>query len=222
MTSPRLFLDTADIEKLKLAVSTGIVDGIATNPEKIAASGRSYAQVVEEIRGFFDGPVAVQAMGRTREEIVDHALSLHAMDNNLAVKVTCTLEGIAAIEELVPRGVRTNCTLIYSASQGLAAGLAGSPFISPFVGRAEMAGQDGIEVIGQIRRIYDRYGIESCIIAASIKSVTQVIESVIAGADAVAVTWPVFEGMIEHPLTEKGYEQFLEHFKSIEGAFSGS
>jgi transaldolase len=215
MHYPRIFLDTADIEKLKDAVRTGIVDGIATNPNKIAESQKSYRQVIDEIRTFFDGPIAVQGMGRTKEQIVQHALKLHHMDPNLAIKVTCNIEGIKAIRELVEQGVQTNCTLIYSASQGLAAGRAGSPFISPFVGRSEMAGYNGVEVIGKIRAIYEAFGIETCIIAASIKNVHQVVESVIAGAHAVAVTWPVFESMINHPMTQYGYGGFEETFTRI-------
>jgi len=215
MKSPIVFLDTADIDEIREAVSTGIVDGIATNPEKIAASGKSYRQVVEGIRQFFDGPVAVQAIGKEKDEIVKHALSLHRIANNLVVKITCNIEGIKAIRELVPQGVKTNCTLMYSATQGLAAGLAGSPFISPFIGRAESAGYDGIEVIRKIRCIFDAYEISSCIIAASIKNVRQVAESILAGAHAVAVRWPIFEDMVNHPLTEFGYSGFERTFQDI-------
>lgn len=215
MKHPVIFLDTADVDEIREAISTGIIDGIATNPEKIAASGKSYRRVVEEIRRFFDGPIAVQAIGKTREEIVKHALSLHEISENLAVKITCTIEGIRAIRELVPLGVKTNCTLMYSATQGLAAGLAGSPFVSPFVGRAESAGYDGIEVIRSIRRIYDEFDIPSIIIAASIKNVRQVTESIRAGAHAVAVRWPIFREMINHPLTEVGYAGFEKLFQGI-------
>jgi transaldolase len=215
MGTARLYIDTADIAELKEAVSTGIVDGIATNPEKIATTGRSYGDVISEIRSFFSGPVAVQSMGRNREEIVEHALALHELDSSLAIKVACNLEGIKAIRELVPKGVRTNCTLVYTAAQGLAAGLARSPFVSPFVGRSEMSGFDGIEVIRRIRTIYDSYGIDTCIVAASIKSVRQVTESILAGAHAVAVPWPVFQRMINHPLTEQGYKEFERLFEKI-------
>jgi len=215
MKHPIVFLDTADVDEIRKALSTGIVDGIATNPEKIAASGKSYREVVEEIRRFFDGPIAVQAIGKNKDEIVNHALSLHRISKNLAVKITCNIEGIKAIRELVPQGVKTNCTLMYSATQGLAAGLAGSPFISPFVGRAESAGYNGIEVIRQIRCIFDSYEISSCIIAASIKNVRQVTESILAGAHAVAVRWPIFENMINHPLTEFGYAGFEKVFQDI-------
>jgi transaldolase len=215
MNHPRIFIDTANLEELKEAVSTGIVDGIATNPEKIAATGQGYREVVSTIREFYSGPIAVQSMGKTTRDIVAHALELHNMDSNLAVKVTCNIEGIKAIGELVPQGVRTNCTLIYTPSQGLAAGIARSTFVSPFVGRSEMADYDGIELIRKIRKMYDSYGIDTCIVAASIKNVRQVTESVLAGAHAVAVTWPIFRNMINHPMTEHGYRGFEEVFKNI-------
>jgi transaldolase len=215
MSYPRLFLDTANLTELREAVATGIVDGIATNPEKIASAGKSYREVISEIREFFAGPIAVQSMGKTAKDITDHALELHEMDPNLAVKVTCSTEGIKAIRELIPKGVRTNCTLVFTAAQGFAAGLAGSTFISPFVGRSEMAGYDGIELIRQIRTIYDAYGFETCIVAASLKSVHQMTLSILAGAHAVAVTWPIFYSMLNHPLTEQGYRGFEEIFKSI-------
>jgi transaldolase len=150
MSYPRIFIDTAHLEELREAVSTGIIDGIATNPEKLAATGQGYREVVSAIREFYSGPIAVQSMGKTAAEIVSHALVLHNMDSNLAVKVTCSIEGIKAIGELVQQGVRTNCTLIYTPAQGLAAGLARSTFISPFVGRSEMADYDGIELIRKI------------------------------------------------------------------------
>ncbi len=215
MNYPRIFLDTADMAKLKEAVSTGIVDGISTNPNKIAETRKSYREVVDEIRKFYTGPIAVQSMGKTAEEITAHALSLHSMDSNLAIKVTCSTEGIKAIKTLVPQGVKTNCTLMYTAAQGLAAGLARSPFVSPFVGRSEMAGYNGIEVIRQIRAIYDAYSIDSCVVAASIKNVRQVVDCILAGAHAIAVTWPIFEHMLNHPLTQKGYEDFEKSFLKI-------
>jgi transaldolase len=215
MQQARLFLDTADIDRLKEAVSTGIVHGIATNPEKVAKTGKSYGEVVASIRRFFSGPISVQGMGRSAEEIVRHALALHGIDDGLAIKIPCTIEGIKAIRELVPQGVKTNCTLMFSPTQGLAAGLAGSPFVSPFVGRSESAGYDGIDLIRRIRQIYDAWDLPSLIIAASIKSARQVTESIIAGAHAVAVTWPIFEEMINHPLTECGYSGFEKVFTTI-------
>jgi transaldolase len=216
MARPRIFIDTADLAHLRHAVSTGLIDGIATNPEKVSAAGLSYRQVVEGIREFFDGPIAVQAVGETTDAICECARKLHAIDDNLAVKVAANQAGLAAVRRLVPEGVRTNATLIFNPMQGLLAGLAGSPFISPFVGRATMAGMDGIETLAKIRALLDAYECDAtCMIAASIKSVQQVIDSVLAGADAVAIPFNVFEAMCEHPMTEAGLAAFTELYKGI-------
>ncbi len=216
MATPRIFLDTADVAQIKDAVSTGLIDGIATNPDKIAQAGKSYRQVVEEIRAFFDGPIAVQAVGRTREDTCACARRLHAIDPMLAVKIAANKEGLAAVKTLVPEGVRTNATLIFNPTQGLLAALAGSPFLSPFVGRANMAGHSGIETIRRLRQLLDAFGLnDTNLIAASIKDVDQVIESILAGADSVAVPFAVFEAMCEHPLTAQGHAATTELYASI-------
>lgn len=216
MSTPRIFIDTAELDEIKDAVSTGLVDGVATNPNKIAQSGKTYRQVLDEIRGLFDGPIAFQSMGATTEAIIKHAMEIHKMDSMLAVKVVANKVGLPAIKPLVAEGVRTNATLIFNPTQALMAGLAGSPFISPFIGRARMTGSDGIEAIARMREMYDAWGItDTCIIGASIKDVEQVIEVVMAGADSVAVPFPVFEAMMEHPLTTQGMDHFMSEFEKI-------
>jgi transaldolase len=216
MSPYRIFLDTAELAEIQEAVGTGLVDGIATNPNKIAHSGKSYRQVLDEIRQFFPGPVAFQAMGHTTDEIIKHALDIHKMDPLLAVKVVANRVGLPAIRPLVAEGVRTNATLIFNPAQALLAGLAGSPFISPFVGRARMAGSDGIEAIRQTRQLYDAWGIaKTMIIGASIKDVAQVIDVIRAGAHCVAVPYAVFTAMMEHALTEQGFRQFAADFAQI-------
>ena len=215
MAQPRLFLDSADVEEIRDAVKTGIVDGVATNPQKLKLAGIKPQDVVAEIRSFFDGPLSFQALGATADELEENAVKLSELSSNMAIKIPANYEGLKAISKLVPRGVATNATLIFNPGQGLAAGLAGSPFISPFVGRAKMAGQDGISTIADIRRCYDAFGIDSCIIAASIKDVQQVIESIKAGAHAVAVTYPVFRAMLSHPATEAGMQSFIENWKEL-------
>jgi transaldolase len=213
---PRIFLDTADTAQIKDAVSTGLIDGIATNPNKVAHSGKSYRQVIEEIRKFFPGPIAVQAVGRSVDEICTCARRLHQIDPMLAVKITANKNGLAAVKILVPEGVRTNATLMFNPMQALLAGLAGSPFISPFVGRANMAGIDGIANIRKMRQLLDAYEIKkTCLIAASLKDINQVVDSILAGAHAVAVTFPIFEAMCEHPLTTNGLDSFTKEYQTI-------
>jgi transaldolase len=207
---PRIFLDTADIDQIRAAAATGLIDGVATNPEKLAAEGITVARAIERIRTCFDGPIAVQSLGRTTQERCASARFLHGLDPLVAVKVTADQAGLAAVRILAAEGVRTNATLIFNPTQGLMAGLAGSPFISPFVSRADMAGADGIKLIGDIRALLDAFGCDrTCLIAASIKDVDQVIRSILAGAHAVAVPFSVFEAMCEHPLTRLGNERFL-------------
>ena len=206
----RIFLDTADAAQIRDAVSTGLVDGVATNPHKIAQAGKSYRHVLREIRAVFNGPVAFQALGRTAEELIAHALEIHRMDPLLAVKVTANRVGLSSIRQLVDEGVRTNATLIFNPTQALLAGLAGSPFISPFIARACMTGSNGIQAIERMRQLFDRMGIvRTNIIGASIKDVEQVIEVLLAGAHSVAVPFSVFAAMMEHPLTDAGLEAFM-------------
>ncbi len=217
MSKIRLFLDTAELDQIRDAVSTGLVDGIATNPNKIAQSGKTYKQVLDEIRQCFDGPIAFQSMGATTKEIIKHALEIHRMDPLLAVKVAANKIGLPAIKPLVAEGVRTNATLMFNPTQALLAGMAGSPFISPFVGRARMIGSDGIEAIARMRELYDAWGLDqTCIIGASIKDVEQVIDVILAGAHAVAVPFNVFEAMMEHPLTEMGIQHFSAEFARVQ------
>jgi transaldolase len=212
----RVFLDTADLGQIREAVQTGLICGIATNPQKVAASGKTYRQVVSEIREFFDGPIAVQAMGDNTAEIIAHARELHAIDPLLAVKVVANRIGLPAVKQLAAEGVRTNATLIFNPGQALLAGLAGSPFISPFIGRDRMVGHDGVETIRTIRGLYDSLGItNTCIIGASIKDVSQVIDCILAGAHAVAITFSIFEALMDHPLTERGLAGFRDCFETI-------
>ena len=216
MVSHAIFLDSADVGEIRDAVGTGLVGGIATNPDKIARSGKSYGKILEEIRAFFDGPVSFQALGRTLGELTAHAREIHGMDSNLAVKIATDKIGLTAIKTLVPEGVRTNATLIFNPAQALLAGLAGSPFISPFIGRAMMSGHDGVGAIRKMRGLFDAWGVTRCtIIAASIKDVDQAIEAVLAGAHSLAVPYAVFEAMMAHPLCSQGLERFLADFDTV-------
>ncbi len=211
MSGFRIFLDTAEVDEIRAAASTGLINGVATNPQKIMLSGKTYRQVLDEIRAFFDGPIAFQALGRDIDEVCRHAREIHAMDPSLAVKVTANGFGLAAVKRLAAEGVRTNATLIYNPTQALMAALAGSPFISPFIGRARMTGSDGIAAIGTMRQLLDAWNLtETCIIGASVKDVEQVIQVILAGAHSVAIPFAVFEAMMDHPMTALGLDAFLD------------
>ena len=214
--NPRLFIDSGDIEEIREAMESGIIYGMATNPNKLSMAGITRERIIEQIRRFTDGPIAVQSVSTTAPEIVKEAEYLSGLNKNIAVKIVSSQEGIKAVSQLAPEGIWTNATLIFSASQALAAGLAGSPFISPFVGRARDNGTDGITLLSEIRAIYDSYGIESKVIAASIKDVRQLIESVLAGADMVAIPYKVFKDLFTHPLTQSGLDQFLSDWSKME------
>lgn len=213
--SYRVFLDTANVDEIREAVSTGIVAGVATNPNKMAQVGRKYVDVVKDIRAFFDGPIAVEAVAVHADEIVEEAKRLSEIADNMCIKIPANREGIKAIAKLVPLGVKTNATLIFNPGQALAAGLAGSPFISPFIGRASDCGHDGLELFRDIRKIYDAFDIKSVVIAASIKNCRDAILAVEAGADSIALAYKVFNQLFEHPLTDIGIERFTADFKSV-------
>lgn len=211
----RIFLDTANVEEIKEAVSTGIVDGIATNPNKMAQVGRRYADVINDIRAFFDGPIAVEAISTQCDDIVAEAKKLSGLSKNIVIKIPANKEGVKAISRLVPEGIITNATLIFNPAQALAAGLAGSPFISPFIGRVNACGQEGLALFSTVRKMYDAYGITTNMIAASIKNCRDAVDAVVAGADSLALTYPVFNEMFEHPLTSIGIEKFTADYNAV-------
>ena len=211
----RIFLDTANIKEIEEALKTGIVAGIATNPNKMSKAGRTYEDVLKDIRSIFDGPVAVEAISTKAEDIINEAQELSSMSENMVIKIPANLEGIKSINTLVPLGVNTNATLIFNPAQALAAGLAASPFISPFIGRVNDIGHDGLTLFKQVREIYDFYDIKSQVIAASIKNCNEAINAVLNGADSLALTYKVFNQLFEHPLTEIGIENFTRDYDSI-------
>lgn len=211
----RIFLDTADINEIEDALSTGIVSGIATNPNKMLKVGRKYEDVIRDIRSIFDGPVAVEAVSTNAADIIEEAQRLSGMSKNIVIKIPGNKEGIKAISKLVPMGIVTNCTLLFNPAQALVAGLAGSPFISPFISRVNACGMDGLKLFTEVRKMYDFYNIDSVIIAASIKNVYDAVQAVCAGADSIALTYEVFNQLFYHPLTEKGIENFIADYNAI-------
>jgi len=211
----RIFLDTADVKEIEEALETGIVSGIATNPNKMANVGRKYEDVIKDIRSFFDGPIAVEAIPTETEDIIKEAERLSSLSKNIVIKIPANKNGIKAINKLVPMGIKTNATLICNPGQALAAGLAGSPFISPFIGRVDFIGHDGMELFKKVRKMYDFYNINSVVIAASIKNCNDAIEAIMSGADSLALTYEVFNQLFHHPLTEEGIEKFTQDYNKI-------
>ncbi|MFI4975889.1 MAG: fructose-6-phosphate aldolase [Caulobacterales bacterium] len=205
----QLFLDTTDTAVLRDLAATGLVDGVTTNPTLIAKSGRPMLEVIAEICGLVEGPVSAEAVAVDAKAMLAEGRKLAAIAPNVAVKVPLTRDGLIACSELASEGVQVNVTLCFSAVQALLAAKAGASFISPFVGRLDDHGADGMELIGEIRAIYDNYGFDTAILAASIRSPAHVKAAALAGADCATIPPAVFVDLFKHPLTDKGLEMFL-------------
>ena len=204
-----LFLDTTDTAVLKTMAATGLVDGVTTNPSLIAKSGRSMLEVIAEICALVEGPISAEVAATDVEGMLAEGRKLAAIADNVVVKLPLTREGLIATRTFALEGVQTNVTLCFSASQAMLAAKAGATFVSPFVGRLDDIGEDGMQLIHDIRAIYDNYAFDTQILAASIRSADHVQAAAIAGADCATIPPAVFESLFKHPLTEKGLEQFM-------------
>ena len=205
----QLFLDTTDVAVLKDLAATGLVDGVTTNPTLIAKSGRPMLEVIAEICGLVEGPVSAEVAAMETEGMLAEGRRLAAIATNVVVKLPLTRAGLVATAEFAREGINTNVTLCFSAAQALLAAKAGASYISPFVGRLDDHGAVGMELITEIRAIYDNYDFDTEILAASIRSPSHVTAAALAGADCATIPPGVFLDLFKHPLTEKGLEQFL-------------
>jgi transaldolase len=205
----QLFLDTTDTAVLKTLAATGLVDGVTTNPTLIAKSGRPMLEVIAEICGLVEGPVSAEVTATDLQGMLAEGRRLAAVSANVVVKLPLTPDGLVVTQEFAREGIQTNVTLCFSASQAMLAAKAGATYISPFVGRLDDIGEDGIQLVHDIRAIYDNYAFDTQILAASIRSADHVQAAAIAGADCCTLPPAVFEALFKHPLTEKGLEQFL-------------
>jgi len=204
----QFFLDTTDTAVLKELVETGLVDGVTTNPTLIAKSGRPMLEVIAEICEIVPGPISAEVAAPDTAGMVAEGRRLREIAANVVVKIPLTFEGLKATRALADEGVDVNVTLCFSAVQALMAAKAGAAFISPFIGRLDDYGAVGMDLISEIRTIYDTYDFDTDILAASIRSVAHVRAAAIAGADCATLPPAVFKDMIRHPLTDKGLEQF--------------
>lgn len=205
----QLFLDTTDTKVLEELAATGLVDGVTTNPSLIAKSGRNMLEVIEEICAIVEGPVSAEVAAADAEGMVREGERLAQIAGNVVVKVPLTFEGLQATRALSEREIMTNVTLCFTAVQALLAAKAGATFVSPFIGRLDDMGADGMRLIDEIRTIYDQYDFDTQILAASIREPDHVKAAAIAGADCATIPPEVFEKLIKHPLTDKGLEQFM-------------
>jgi transaldolase len=205
----QLFVDTADVALIAELNETGMVDGVTTNPTLIAKAGRPMAEVIKEICELVPGPISAEVAAVKADEMIREGEKLATIAPNVCVKVPLTWDGLKATAHLARQGINVNVTLCFSASQALLAAKAGAAFISPFVGRLDDYGADGMELIREIRAIYDNFDFDTDILAASIRTSNHVRDAAIAGADCATIPPTVFQGLVKHPLTEKGLEQFL-------------
>jgi transaldolase len=205
----QLFLDTTDTAVLKDLAATGLVDGVTTNPSLIAKSGRPMLEVIAEICGLVEGPVSAEVASTEAEGMLAEGRRLASVATNVVVKVPLTRQGLVATAAFAREGIQTNVTLCFSASQALLAAKAGATYVSPFIGRLDDHGADGMALISEIRAIYDNYDFDTEILAASIRNPAHVTAAALAGADCATIPPNVFVDLFKHPLTEKGLEQFL-------------
>jgi len=205
----QLFLDSTDVAELRALAVTGLVDGVTTNPSLIMKSGRPMLEVIAEICSIVEGPVSAEVAGVTANQMIAEGEKLAKVAPNVVVKAPLTEEGLIATRALSRQGIHVNVTLCFSAAQALLAAKAGAAYISPFIGRLDDLGEDGMELIAEIRAIYDNYDFDTQILAASIRSADHVTRAAIIGSDCATIPPTVFRELFKHPLTDKGLEQFL-------------
>ncbi|MGZ6013446.1 MAG: fructose-6-phosphate aldolase, partial [Caulobacteraceae bacterium] len=202
--------DSTDVAAIKDLAATGLVDGVTTNPTLIAKSGRPMAQVIAEICEVVEGPVSAEVAAQDTAGMLDEGRKLAGIAPNVVVKVPLTRDGLIACREFAHEGISTNVTLCFSAAQALLAAKCGASFISPFIGRLDDVGADGMDLIVEIRAIYDNYDFDTEILAASIRTPTHVTTAALAGADCATIPPDVFNALFKHPLTERGLDQFMK------------
>lgn len=205
----RLFVDTANIEDIRRAVALGVVDGVTTNPTLVAREGVEYRDRVLEICQVVDGPISAECISTTADEMVEEGRRIAAWHPNVVVKVPITEEGLTAISRLAGDGIKVNCTLIFSANQALLAAKAGATYISPFVGRLDDAGQDGMDVVSESVQIFEAFHLPTQVLAASLRHPQHVTQAALAGAHVATLPPAVLFQMVRHPLTDIGIERFL-------------
>ena len=212
----KFFLDTANIDEIKRINDLGLCDGVTTNPSIIKKEGKDFETVVKEIASIVDGPVSAEVTSYTYHEMVEEAKKLAAWKENIVVKIPMTEDGLKAINTLSKEGIKTNCTLIFSVSQGIMAMKAGATYISPFMGRIDDMGESGKKLIENLRRIIDIYGYESEIISASIRHINHLEQAALAGSHIATIPGSIFEKLWTHPLTTAGIESFKKDWDAFQ------
>ncbi|CCQ93856.1 putative transaldolase [[Clostridium] ultunense Esp] len=211
----KLFIDTANIDEIREVNEWGVICGVTTNPSLIAKEGRNFKEVIEEITNMVDGPISAEVISLEKEGMVEEARDLAKIHPNIVIKIPMTKEGLKAVKVLSKEGIKTNVTLVFSPNQALLAAKAGATYVSPFIGRLDDIGNEGMNIIYDIVQIFDTHVIDTEIIAASIRHPIHVVEAAKAGAHIATIPYKVFLQMLSHPLTDIGIEKFLKDWKGV-------
>jgi len=206
----KFFIDSADIDEIREAAALGVVDGVTTNPSLVSKTGKDFRTLLAEILEVVDGPISAEVTAIEAEGMKAEARELASIHDNIVVKIPVIREGLKAVRWCTSNGIRTNVTLCFNSMQALLAAKAGASYISPFVGRLDDIGHDGMDLIGEIRTIYDNYGFDTEILSASIRNPLHVVQSAMVGADVATVPYNVLMQLLKHPLTDSGLAKFLD------------
>ena len=212
----KIFIDTANTEEIRKANDLGVICGVTTNPSLIAREGLDFKTVIKEITGIVDGPISAEVISLEADKMVAEAIELSEIHPNIVIKLPMTEEGLKATKRLTAKGIKTNVTLIFSAAQALLAARAGATFVSPFLGRIDDIGSEGMQLVSDIAEIFEIHGIGSEIIAASIRSPLHVVDAAKVGAHIATIPYKVIVQMTKHPLTDIGIERFLKDWEGLE------
>lgn len=210
----KIFMDTANVEEIKQFVDMGIVYGVTTNPSLVAKSGRTQADVIPEICRLVPGPVSAEVISQECEGMVQEARDLVRIADNVVVKIPCIAEGLKAVKILAAEGIRTNVTLVFSLGQALLAARAGASYVSPFIGRLDDIGEDGVQLVWDMVKVFHNYNFKTEIIAASVRNAEHVNQVMLAGADIATIPTKVLAELIQHELTDKGLAKFMEDYRN--------
>lgn len=214
----KIFIDTANLEEIREAESYGIIAGVTTNPSLIARENGDFEKIISEITKIVDGPISAEVLSLEADKMLEEGKKLASIHKNIVIKLPTTFEGLKACKRFKELGIKTNLTLIFTLNQALLAARAGATYVSPFVGRLEDTGVDGIELVKSIRETFDKHGIESEIIGASIRNIYQVEELAKVGVHIGTLPFKVIQGMIKHQLTDAGIERFLNDWKNVKNS----
>lgn len=211
----KIFIDTANVVEIKKANDMGVICGVTTNPSLIAREGRDFKEVIKEITTIVNGPISAEVISLEAEGMIEEALELVKIDDNIVIKIPMTMEGLKAVKFLSEQGIKTNVTLIFTSAQALLAAKSGATYVSPFVGRLDDIGKKGIELIKEIADMFKIHSIETEIISASIRSTIHATDSALAGAHIATIPYNIIVQMTKHPLTDSGIEKFLKDWEDV-------